>query len=197
MKTGWIAVARNLPLAALLLVTACGDRNVTLAYAALPASATQNIPQRGAVVVEPFTDERPDKSVIGAARNTYYMRAADAVTTSDIGRWATDALKIELTRSGYRVVAASGATQDMPRISGRVTEVNCDSYLTYDGTVTFAGVVKAGQTELLQGIYSARGNGGGNLVGDSPGFARCLNDALGKALQIFLADLAAKNIAQQ
>jgi hypothetical protein len=186
---------RMASLAGLLLTAACafGDRHVNLAYKPMPAPAGSA--QHGVIIVDPFTDKRADKTAVGTVRNTYYMHTADAVTSNDVGQWATEAVRIELKNSGYQVVEPTDAAADVPHISGDVTAVNCNAYLNYTGEITIVGLIKQGGKELLNGIYSGKGGAGLNVAATSDGYAECLNDTLGKTLKLLLADMAAKNIA--
>ena len=161
--------------------------NTGVAYAATPSVQHQN-----KIVLQPFTDQRTDKKLVGTVRNTFGMRTADVIPANNVATWVTDAVKIELEANGYDVL---GKTPDgvengqYATVSGEILNVFCDMYLSYTGQVSL--IVKASKegTVLLNKSYSGEGSAGLAWAMTEESYSQSLALALASALKQFVADL--------
>ena len=186
---------------AVVLVTGCafGTRQPTLTYPPIEESKEQPAatptPKSTKVFLEPFRDERSDKTVVGTVRNGLGMRTADVVPTNSVPVWVTEAIRTELINSGYTVTNGAPPSTSSPGnilISGDVLDVFCDMYMSYSGRVSFVAKVKDNRGELLNKHYNGEGSAGMAIGGASDSYAQSLSLALSDAIKKFIADLEEK-----
>ena len=188
-------------LVAIVLLAGCafGTRNATLIYP--PAAASRAVPVAQAapnptpknvqIVLDPFSDQRSDKKVVGTMRNGFGMRTADVIAKNSVPDWVTQAMKMELENSGYTVMTGSSdsAAGANAVVSGEILNLFCDMYMSYTGQVSLlAKVTKAGK-DVLNKHYSGEGSAGLAIAGTSESFAQSLALALAVAVKQFVADL--------
>lgn len=174
---------------------AFGTRQASLTYppagvqqAAVADAATKNT----TIILNKFSDERSDKSVVGTVRNGFGMRTADVVASSDVSDWVTKAVGTELRANGYRVVSASPETINDPKavvVSGSVLNAFCDMYMSYTGQVSLLTKVTKGSNGMIAKHYSGEGSAGLAVAATGESFAESLSLALRDALKKFMADL--------
>lgn len=91
----------------LMLFTGCAlvDRNIPLTYKCsnLESGKNGNFYIEKPKEITSLPHNKKGQSDIGDIRNSYGMRTADVVTTTDIGEWIASAYAQELTHAGYSV----------------------------------------------------------------------------------------------
>ena len=186
---------------AVVLVTGCafGTRQPTLTYPPIEESKEQPAatptPKSTKVFLEPFRDERSDKTVVGTVRNGFGMRTADVVPTNSVPVWVTEAIRTELINRGYTVtngVLPDTLSPGNISVSGDVLNVFCDMYMSYTGQVSFVAKVKDSKGELLNKHYAGEGSAGLAFGATSDSYAQSLSLALSNAIKKFIADLEEK-----
>jgi hypothetical protein len=186
---------------ALLAGCAFGTRSPTLIYPpksepdAVPAAHANAAPVRRnvQVVLNPFTDQRSDKKLVGTVRNAFGMRTADVIPTNSVSEWVTQAIRMELENNGYTVVSkapASGIPGTSVVVSGDILNVFCDMYFTYTGQVALITRVNRGGKELLSKHYAGEGSAGLAVAMTGESYAQSLALALAAALKQFISDLS-------
>ena len=191
----------TLILAGFLGGCAFGTRQPTLIYppaaepSAIPVAhaAAKPVPKNVQIILNPFSDQRSDKKVVGTVRNGFGMRTADVIPTNSVPDWVMQAMKTELQNSGY--VVTTGATGgDSPAgasavVSGEILNVFCDMYFSYSGQVSLlARASKAGK-EVLNKHYSGEGSAGISWAGTAESYAQSLALALASAVKQFVSEL--------
>lgn len=189
------ASARPLAAAGLVLaLSACafGTRQPTLVYppaADAPATAAAASPKSLPIVLQPFTDARKDKSKVGTVRNGFGMPTADVVPTNSVTDWFNGALKTELRKSGYTVLAAPDAGKPFAVLSGQIRNVWADMYFNYNGEIAFDAQLKQGGKDVLARHYEGDGSAGVAWGATAESYAQTLAIALANTLKSFIADL--------
>jgi hypothetical protein len=186
---------------ALLAGCAFGVRNATLLYP--PKAEPGIVPQAQAasppaarkarIALVTFIDQRTEKKAVGTMRNGFGMRTADVLATNSVTDWVTQAVKMDLEKSGYTVVSAVGGVQAGTGavVSGEVLNVFCDMYMSYTGQVSLLMRVSRDGKDLSTKHYSGEGSAGIAFAGTAESFAESLSLALAAALRQFIADLDA------
>lgn len=183
---------------AFVLLAGCafGVRNATLLYppkgdaGAVPAAqaAPAPAPAKGAITLVTFVDQRTDRNAVGTMRNAFGMRTADVLATNSVTDWVTQAVRVELEKSGYAVTLgappAAGAA-----VSGEVLKVFCDMYMSYTGQVSLRVQLSRDGKDLGTRNYDGEGSAGIAFAGTAESFAESLSRALAAALKPFIADL--------
>ncbi len=183
---------------AVALLTACafGTRNATLLYppkgdaGVVPAAqaAVVPAPAKGAITLVTFVDQRTDKNAIGTMRNGFGMRTADVLADNSVTDWVTQAVKLELEKSGYAVTLggpqAAGAV-----VKGEVLKVFCDMYMSYTGQVSLRLQLSRDGQDLITRNYDGEGSAGIAFAGTAASFAESLSRALAAALKPVVAEL--------
>lgn len=194
-KKSWNGLTLILAITLILGGCAFGTRNTTLQYqpqseddtistaqaATLPAS------KKAEISLGTFIDQRKDKNIVGTVRNGWGMRTADVVATNDVTEWISNAIKIELTTAGYSVVEKPLESQAI--LSGDITNVFCDMYLTYEGSVSLYVKLFRDGNEMLSKLYVGNGSTGVAWAGTAEAFGQSLSMALSDALKQLIADL--------
>ncbi len=161
---------------------AFGTRKPILSYTPILAvEEAKNI----AIYIKPFEDHRTEQSVIGHVRNGYGMKTAKVVTETSVSEWATNAIKAELTNSGYKIVDEKEA--DLNAI-GEILSVYCDSYLSYEGKVMLGFLLKRGEETLIDKKYSGEASAL-NVLASSKGYGSTLEKALQDAIHKIVNDI--------
>lgn len=189
-------------LVSVVLLAGCafGTRQPTLIYppaaesSAIPVAqaAAKPAPRNVQIVLNPFSDQRSDKKVVGTVRNAFGMRTADVIPTNSVPDWVMQALKTELQNSGYTV--ATGTAGDSPAganavVSGEILNVFCDMYFSYTGQISLVARVNKGGKELLNKHYSGEGSAGVAWGGTAESYAQSLALALSSAVKQFVSEL--------
>lgn len=147
-------------------------------------------------MLEPFVDQRTDKSKIGTVRNGFGMATADVVPTNNVAEWVTGAIRAELERSGYTVVAAPEPGMPTTVLSGKIQNVWCDMYFTYLGEIAFDARLSRNGKEVLAKRYEANGSAGVVWGATAESFAQTLAIALSSAVKQMISDLSSSIAAQ-
>jgi len=173
-----------------LLVSGCafGTRSALLTY---QVSGTPHAARNITLAVSDFRDDRNDKRDVGGVRNTWGMKTAKVVAKNDVAQWVRQALVDELTQQGYTVSSAPASLA----VGGKVLEVYCDSYMTYEGKVLLAVELRRDGAVLLDKTYAGKG-GGMNWAATSKGYAKALQEALATALYDVVSDIN-RTLAEQ
>ena len=179
-----------------LALSACafGTRQPTLIYppaaeaGAAPAARAAG-PKSLPIVIQPFTEARNDKSKVGTVRNVFGMPTADVVPTNNVADWFNGALKAELQRSGYTVLAAPEAGKSFAVLSGQIRNVWADMYFNYNGEIAFDAQLKQGGKDLLARHYEGTGSAGVAWGATAESYAQTLAISLANTLKSFIADL--------
>jgi hypothetical protein len=189
--------------AVIALLTGCafGVRNATLLYpptaelgtVAQAQAAVQPAPKKARITLVAFVDQRTEKKAVGTMRNGFGVRTADVLATNSVTDWVTQAVKMDLEKSGYTVIGAAGSVQAGAGavVSGEVLNVFCDMYMSYTGRVSLLMRVSRDRKELSTKHYSGEGSAGIAFAGTAESFAESLSLALAAALRQFIADLDA------
>jgi hypothetical protein len=178
---------------------AFGNRQTILSYPPGKASETVSAAQAAAtptgkgrqIVLMPFTDVRTEQRFVGEVRNGYGMHTADVAAVNNVPNWISEAVKTELTAAGYSVITPESAdnTASVSVLSGEITRVYCDMYLTYKGEVNFLASVRKDKTDILYRPYSGKGSAGVVWGATGESFGQSLALALSDAIKQLLADL--------
>jgi len=93
------------------------------------------------IQVEPFSDTRVDKTLIGVVRNGFYWPEGNARTEGDVARWITDHLRASLTPESC-----------VPEFSlqGRVREVFVDEWFNLNARIVVSLRLERQQTVILE-----------------------------------------------
>ena len=143
-------------------------------------------PAKGVTLsVGELRDDRGDKRDIGGVRNTWGMKTAKVVAKNDVATWVKQALMDELKHHGYEVTTAASPLA----VGGKILEVYCDSYLTFEGKVMLAIELRREGTALLDKTYTGKGGGSLMIAGTGKAYAKALQEALATALYDAVADI--------
>ncbi len=148
---------------------------------------------QGEIVLEPFTDDRADKRVVGHVRNGFGMKTAEVVADNDLAEVLNQAVRSELTRAGYTLLSAtdSAATQKVPAIGGSLVNLYCDAYMSYEGKASLhVRILRDGQ-EIFRKTYQGEGSVGMNWAATSASYGTSLSLAIQDALEALKRDLPA------
>jgi hypothetical protein len=136
------------------------------------------------VTVQPFTDARQDKQLIG--RNTQKSTPRDVTTKDDVGAWCSGQLSELLSQAGVAVVPEGGELV----ITGQVTRFMMDEENTYRGVVALNLTVKNAEgTELWSGLVAADAKRWGRSYKEE-NYMETLSDAFLRAVSALLTDPA-------
>ncbi len=173
---------------------AFGTRHATLVYP--PAAGmvvVSNTPPRtplGQVSVGTFSDERPDKVLIGYVRNGYGIQTAEIQLGSGVEPVITDAVRYELKQAGWQVVdPPTGTNSSIPVVSGEILVLHCDAYLSYEGEATLMVHATRSGHEVFKKVYSGRGGGNLNWAATGEGYGRAVSQAVQDAVLGFVRDM--------
>lgn len=179
-----------------LTLSACafGTRQPTLVYppaaeagAAQAASAAS--PKSLPIVLQPFVDARKDRSKVGTVRNGFGMPTADVVPTNNVADWFNAALRAELQKSGYTVLAAPEPGKSFAVLAGQIRNVWADMYFNYNGEIAFDAQLKQGGKDLLAKHYEGTGSAGVAWAATADSYAQTLAISLANTLKPFIAEL--------
>lgn len=179
---------------------AFGNRHVTLVYppekqsdgTGVKITEAAPLPVNGkTVVLMQFVDQRSNKSIIGEVRNGWGMRTADVVVENDVAGWLTNAVKMELEKSGYRVTVGGQNDDSSAHIAlgGEVIQVYCTAMMTYEGEVSFFAQLQKDGKELLRKRYTGKGSAGLNWGASSASYGSSLAEALSVAIKDLVTDV--------
>jgi len=183
-----------------LALSACafGTRQPTLVYPpAAEAGAAQAAPAAGPkslpIVLQPFVDARKDRSKVGTVRNGFGMPTADVVPTNNVADWFNAALRTELQKSGYTVLAAPEPEPEPGKsfavLAGQIRNVWADMYFNYNGEIAFDAQLKQGGKDLLAKHYEGTGSAGVAWAATAESYAQTLAISLANTLKPFIAEL--------
>jgi hypothetical protein len=134
------------------------------------------------VQVEPFTDARDDKKLIG--RNTESSSQRVVTTRDDAGAWCATQLSALLRQAGVPVVTDHA---DLV-VSGKVTRFMVEEKDTYQGTVALDLTVKnAKGKQLWSGLVTGEGKRWGRSYKEE-NYMEALSDSLVRALTAFATE---------
>ena len=194
-------VPTALSVLSLIFLAGCvlGERQPTLHYppkaepGVVPAAraATSPAPRSVQIVLKPFADQRSDKRSVGTTRNAFGMKMADVIPTNSVPAWVMQALKTELQKEGYVVLAEGGESPGPASaiVSGEILNVYCDMYFNYTGQVSLVAKVTRAGRDILTKHYSGEGSAGLAWAATEDSYAQSLALALSAALRQFLPDL--------
>jgi len=179
---------------------ALGTRQPTLIYPPASDSGETSVahaapkpsPKNIQIVLNPFTDQRTDKKVVGTVRNAFGMHTADVIPKNSVPDWVLQAITTELQSNGYTVssgTAEDNSTSQSVVVSGEILNVYCDMYFSYTGQVSLIARVSKGGKELFNKHYAGEGSAGLAIAMTSESYAQSLALALSSALKHFVADL--------
>jgi hypothetical protein len=176
---------------------ALSTRNATLVYpadnppalVAVAEAAPLSRANGSPIVIRPFFDRRADKTKLGNVRNGFGMKLAPIQTTDSVTVWVQEALALELTKVGFRVVDSLADAESTLVIGGDVMKANADAYLSYSAQVELNIRLMRGDRELLTRLYLGKGAGGANWTATSKSFANALALALADALGMVVGDV--------
>jgi len=178
---------------------AFGNRHVTLNYppqkqsdssgSAVAEAAMQS--NGKSIDLMQFVDQRSNKSVIGEVRNGYGMHTADVVVENDVSGWLTNAVRIELEKSGYKVTLTSNKNDASSNIAmgGEILQVYCTALMTYEGEVSFFAQLQKDGKEILRKRYTGKGSAGMNWGAASESYGSSLAEALSLGIRELVADV--------
>lgn len=176
---------------------AFGTREALLQYppegeiSAVPEAqaAPDIIPKKIEILLVAFNDERDNKRLVGTVRNGFGMRTADVIAKNNVQTWVFEAAKKELHDAGYVVITKRDASQSQATLSGDITRVFCDAYLTYEGEVSLHVKLMEKGKDILDRTYAGKGSAGINLAMTSNAYAQSLELALSDALKRMVSDM--------
>jgi hypothetical protein len=182
-------------LAAAIFVAGCapGNHQPILTY---PPAAESGAPQAAApknkqIILNPFLDQRADKTSVGTVRSGVGARATDIVPANDVADWVMQALKTELQNSGYVVTTGSTGRDTLPgasaAVSGEILNVFCDP--SHAGKVSLVAKVKKAGKDVMQKNYSGEASAQAACGRSAQSSAQALELALASALRQFVAEL--------
>ena len=144
----------------------------------------------GEVSVGTFSDERPDKILIGYVRNGYGIQTAEIHLDSRVAPVITDAVRYELKQAGWKVVdPPTGTNSTMPVITGEILVLHCDAYLSYEGDATLMIHANRNGHEVFKKVYSGRGGGNLNWAATGEGYGKAVSEAVQDAVLGFVRDM--------
>lgn len=178
---------------------AFGNRHVTLNYPPQKQSESGGLAVAEAavqsngksIVLLQFVDQRSNKSVIGEVRNGYGMHTADVVVENDVSVWLTNAVRMELEKSGYKVTLTSNKNDALSNvvIGGEILHVYCTALMTYEGEVSFFAQLQKDGKEILRKRYTGKGSAGMNWGAASVSYGSSLAEALSLGIRELVADV--------
>lgn len=176
-------------LLAFIFFTGCaGNRHVTLSYP--PQDKYGRIVESCALVTKlskptaiaiQVTDNRKGKEPIGIAKNTYGKVLGDISVLNNPVQWITEALVMELTKKGYKMVQVEEAERNdsTPVFLISIDAIRCDVYMAYDAEVSLAvGLSMDSDSTVLRRKYTGSVVIGENLGASSKECGRVLGLAL-------------------
>jgi hypothetical protein len=119
------------------------------------------------------------------------MRTADVVVENDVAGWLTNAVKMELEKSGYKVTLGNnnGESSSTVVLGGEVLHVYCTAMMTYEGEVSFFAQLQKDRKELSRKRYTGKGSAGLNWAAASGSYGSSLEDALSVAIKELIVDV--------
>lgn len=127
---------------------AFGTRNALLTY---QVDRPLLSPSNGIKIhVADFRDDRPDPQLVGHVLNGWGMKTAQVRSGNSVAEWVREALVAELKASGYEVVDSA---QGEAVIDGKVVNIDCTSYMTYEGKVGLDVKLMRGNEVILDKTY--------------------------------------------
>ena len=119
------------------------------------------------------------------------MRTADVIVENNLSDWLTQAIKMEMEKSGYKVTIAnnnSASTSDLV-LGGEILNVYCTALMTYEGEVSFFAQLKREGKEIMRKRYTGKGSAGLNWAASSSGYGSSLAEALSVAIRDLVEDV--------
>lgn len=184
-------------LAITLAIEGCafGARNTTLQYppqsedGAISTAQALALPASHKVEISlaPFVDQRAEINIIGTVRNAWGMRTADVIAANNVSDWILDAMRTDLEIAGYTVTEVSEDSQTT--LTGDITNVFCDMYLSYEGNVSLYVKLSRNGEEVISKSYIGSGSAGVAFAGTAESFGQSLSLALSDALKQLITDL--------
>lgn len=175
---------------------AFGSRYVSLSYPPedeQPAAETARAAgSRSGDVLLVVQDAREDTDRIGVVRNGYGIVTSSILTEDNVTIWAHDAIRTELERLGYNVVAEVGRESDLAayeRLDALLTQLWCDIFLFYDGQVTLRATLHPVQGPPLTGEFPTKVNSGLSWAASGEGTGKSLAQAMQASARAMLAEL--------
>jgi hypothetical protein len=189
----------TITLSCLVLTPGCafGTRHVKISYP--PAGSQQaktdliSAPagSKGEIILQPFTDDRADKRLVGHVRNGYGMKTATVVSESDLTQLLNEAVRVELVQAGWVVLGSDATSTNTPTIGGALVKLYCDAYMSYEGTASiYVRVTREGK-EVFRKTYEGEGSAGMNWAMTSSSYGNSLSLAIQDALESLKRDLPA------
>ena len=188
----------SIALLSLLFTSGCafGTRHAKITYppdtkAAKSATNAAPVGAQGRIVVQHFDDDRADKRIVGHVRNGFGMKTAEVVCeTEKLDDLVTEALRSELQKAGYEVLDNTSQNDDgTPVLSGSLTALYCDAYMSYEGSATLVLKVYRGGREVFKKAFEGKGSVGVNWGASSASYGRSLSLALVDAIEVMKRDL--------
>lgn len=163
---------------------AFGTRNALLTYQV--DRPLLSSPNGIKIHVADFRDDRTDPQLVGHVLNGLGMKTAQVRSGNSVAEWVREALVSELKASGYEVVdSAQGAAV----IDGKVVNIDCTSYMTYEGKVGLDVKLKRGNEVILDKTYFGKADEGLNWAMTSKSYAIVLQSALRNVLIQVMSDV--------
>lgn len=192
----------SVALVSVVFLSGCafGTRQPTLIYPPASESGEKSVayavvnpsPKNVRIVLQPFTDQRSDRKIVGTVRNAFGMRTAEVIPTNSVTDWVTQAIGMELRNNGYTVLSEIPAETSQGAsavVSGEILNVFCDMYFTYTGQVSLIARVNQDGKELLNKHYAGEGSAGLAVAMTAESYAQSLALALSSALKSFVSEL--------
>ncbi len=147
---------------------------------------------QGEIVLQQFSDDRADKTIVGHVRNGYGMKTAKVVGQPDLTDVVNEAVRSELVRAGYVVQGAGAATAtNTPVISGALVKLYCDAYMSYEGSASIYVRITRDGKEILRKTYEGEGSAGMNWAMTGASYGISLSLAIQDTLEKLKRDLPA------
>jgi hypothetical protein len=155
---------------------------------AYDVSSLKGASKNVSIYVEDFKDAREDKGggSIGEVCNAFF-KTGDVKEPSDIGEWATDAFKKELTNAGYDI---SNDPSCRLKMEGKILSIYASLRMSYEAKVVIAIKMMNGQSVLLEKMYTGSYKRTEMMQMDiSKGISNALAESLKKAIGQALGDV--------
>jgi hypothetical protein len=181
---------RRLALVTAALLSGCAamEQQPTLTYLAETPAAT---PKNKQIILNPFVDDRTDKTNVGTVRSTFGLNATEVVPANDVTQWVIDAVRTELQHSGYVVTLGSSGKDSLPgasaAVSGVIAEVTCRA--NHSAKVVLHGKIRSAGKEVMNKNYLGVATAPSAWGSAAKLCAQSLADALANSVKPFIADL--------
>ncbi|HET6438005.1 MAG TPA: hypothetical protein VFG59_08085 [Anaeromyxobacter sp.] len=133
------------------------------------------------VTVNPFTDTREDKALIG--RNIERSTPKLVTTRDDVGAFCAARIGDLLRQGGVRVVPEGGEVV----VDGEVSRYHVEEENTYEGDVILKLRVSAGGKEVWTGVVAGHASRFGRSYKEE-NYMETLSDSLMRAVEEFVSD---------